>query len=184
MHKDVGIRVEERRCRAIQAHNTATNIVCPNFVIGDFFVVCKAVRPNHKLEFTWTMPRRVVAVPSPAVCTLEDLISQKREKVNVARLKRYCGLLDGGGVPNEVLSLANRSNAKYEVVARIVDIEKNYEGFWVQVQWEGLPEMRDYIWGLLSYMFQDIPYMVKNFLLQTEKKGLAREAAKQLTINI
>lgn len=129
IHKEVGIRVEERRSRAIQAHNAVTYVLSPNFVVRDFVVVCKAVRAKHKLELTWTGPRRVVAVPSSAVCTVEDLISHKRDKVHVSRLKRYCGLLDGAEDLNAVLDLADRRNAKYEVVDRIVHIEKNDEGF-------------------------------------------------------
>lgn len=184
LHKDVKKRIDSRRLRAIESHNAATNIVTPNFEIGDFVVICKATRPAHKLSFRWCGPRKVVAVKSPAVCVVADLLTQKRETVHAARMKKYCGALDGSEVPEEVLDLADRTAAKYEVVQQILDIEKNEEGIWIKLQWEGLPEERDHTWSALTDMYEDIPEMVRTFLQGCKKKKLAAEAARHLDISL
>lgn len=184
LHKDVNTRIDARRRRAIDAHNAATNIIQPHFEVGDFVIVCKAARPPHKLAFRWSGPRRVVAVKSPAVCVVEDLLTQKRETIHATRMKKYCGKLDGGEVPDEVLDLADRTAAKYEVVESIVDIQMNDDGIWLRLQWEGLPDERDYTWASLTDMHEDIPDMVMTFLKETDKKELAAVAARHLEISI
>lgn len=184
MHKDVDIRISDRRRRAIEAHNAATNIVTPNFEVGDFVVICKAQRPANKLSFRWCGPRRIHAVKSPAVCSVEDLVTHKLETVHVTRIKKYCGQLDGQIVPSEVLDLADRSAAKYEVVEKIVDIAENDEGIWLRLQWEGLPDERDYTWAILSDLYEDIPDMVTDFLKASAKKKESSVAALQLGISL
>lgn len=75
---------------------------------------------------------------------MQDLISQKEETIHVTRIRKYCGLLNGNEVPREVLDLANRTAAKYEIVENIVDIAQNEEDIWIHVQWDELPEERDF----------------------------------------
>lgn len=99
MHKEVEEFVESRRQRAIEAHNAATNIVVPRFHVGDFVVVAKPKRPPHKLSFTWCGPGRVITVKSPAVCVVQDLVTNKTETVHVALMRKYCGGLDNKEVP-------------------------------------------------------------------------------------
>lgn len=99
-------------------------------------------------------------------------------------MKKYCGRLDGAEVPTEVLDLADRTTAKYEVVERIVDISKNHEGLWLRLQWEGLPEERDYTWATLDDMYAEIPEMVITFLRASGKKKLAALAARHLDISL
>lgn len=182
MHRDVSERINARRKRAIDAHNAATNIIVPSFVVGDYVIVCKPTKREHKLAFRWCGPRRVVAVTSPAVCVVEDLVTGRNEKVHTSRLKKYNALFDGEEVPEEVLDLASRTAAKYEVVEQIVDIDENNDGFWLRLQWEGLPDERDYTWSNLNDMYEDIPEMVAEYLRTTTKKKMASAASKHLGI--
>lgn len=68
---------------------------------------------------------------SPAVCVAEDLVSQKRDNLHVARIKKYWGSIYGTEVPIEVLDLADRTTAKYKNVERSVYISKNNDGLWM-----------------------------------------------------
>lgn len=95
-------------------------------------------------------------------------------------MKKYCGKMDGSEVPEQVLDLADRTAAKYEVVEKIVDIDDNEDGIWFQLQREGLPEQRDYTWSALSDIYQHIPGMVKEFLQGSTKKVLDETAARHL----
>lgn len=184
MHKDVGELVEARLQRAIDAHNAATNIVTPKFQVGDFVVVAKAKKPPHKLSFTWTGPRRVVAVKSPAVCIVQDLLTNKEETVHVARMRKYCGSLDNVEIPEQVLDLVDRTTSKYDIVDQIIDLRKVEGAFWLRVRWDGLPEPRDYTWANLVDLHEDIPDMVEHYLRTCSKKRLAQSAAAQLKINL
>lgn len=184
MHKEVHELVEARRQRSIEAHNAATNVVVPRFQVGDFVVVAKPKKPPHKLSFTWCGPRRVVTVKSPAVCVVQDLVTNKSETVHVARMKKYCGALDDTEVPKEVLDLVDRSTSKYEVVDQIVDLRKVDNVFWLRVRWDGLPEPRDYTWATLEDLFEDIPDMVQEYLRMSTKRKLAHAAATSLNLII
>lgn len=134
------------------------------------------------LSFRWCGRRRVVTVTSPAVCVVEDLRTCKKESVHATRWKKYSAFMDGQNVPDEVLDLASRTASRYEIFESIVDLEKNDEGCWLRLQWEGLPDERDFNWSTLQDMHEDIPDMVVTFLLQCRKKTFAATAARQLGI--
>ncbi|CDF77419.1 unnamed protein product [Chondrus crispus] len=43
------------------------------------------------------------------------------------------------------------------------------EGIWIQVQWLGLPDRRDWTWQPLKELFEDVPDMVREFLDATRR---------------
>lgn len=118
LHRDLNTRINDRSRRAIEGYNAATSIITPQYSVSDFVVVCRATRPPHMLSFRWCGPRRVTAVTSPSVCVVEDFLTRKRETIHAARIKTYCGNLDGATVPEEVLVLADRTSANYDVVEK------------------------------------------------------------------
>lgn len=111
MNKEVNELVDPRRQRAIEAYNAATNIVVPRFQVGDLVIVSKPKRPHHKLSFTWCGPRRVVTVKGPAVCVVQDLVTNKNKTVNVTRMRGYCVGLDSSEAAKEVLVLVDRTRS-------------------------------------------------------------------------
>lgn len=169
VYKNVAMRIDIRRQRAIDAQKTATNIITPNFFAEDFFLVFKATRPNHKLSFRWSGPRKLVAVTSSAVCVVEDLSIRKKETIHVTRMKKCDGLIDGQDVPEDVLDPANLTAAKYKVMSKIVDMEHNDDGYWLRLEWDSLPE-RYFTWARIEDMHEDIPVMVVDYLRATKKK--------------
>lgn len=132
MRKEVYEGIANRRQRSMDAHNPGTNIVIPKFFVDDLVIVCKAKLPAHKLSFTWCGPCRVAAVTSPVVCIVQDLITLKSVNIHAARLKRYCNNLDGTEIPTDLLNLAGHTTAKYEVVAKLMDIHKSVEKLWLR----------------------------------------------------
>lgn len=132
MRNNVAERINARQTRALDAHNAPKSIIFLRFVIGDYVLVCKPTHREHKLALLRCEPRRVVAVTSPPVCVVEDLTMCEREKLHASHLKKYNALLDCEEVPGEVLYLASRTSAKYEVVEQIIDIAKNGYGSWLQ----------------------------------------------------
>lgn len=145
MHNDVYKHISDRHCRAIDKHNVATDIVTPNFEVGDFVVIWKARRPAKKLSFSWYGQCHIHSIKSLAVCIEEDLNTRKHENVHHTQIKKYCGLLHGSEVFSKVLDLADQSVAKYKVVENIYGINKNHKGLWLRLQREGLPDERDSI---------------------------------------
>lgn len=57
IHKKVSAKINKRQQWAIEAHNAATNIMVPSFVVGDYLIVCKPTHREHKLAFCWYGPR-------------------------------------------------------------------------------------------------------------------------------
>lgn len=74
LHKDVAGRISVRCQTSIAGHNTVTNIFMVRFEVVDFVVVCHPTRSKYKLSFLWCGPRQVVAVTTPVVCVVQDLI--------------------------------------------------------------------------------------------------------------
>lgn len=66
-------------------------------------------------------------VKSSAVCMVQELIKFIKKGLLII-IDKYNGLRDGEKVPKEVQDLANRAEAKYEIVYGIVKNDRNTEG--------------------------------------------------------
>lgn len=182
LHKDVSARVDARRKRAIEAHNRATHLVTPRFEVGDFVVVRQAERVRHKLSFKWAGPKRITGTLSPLVYLVERLDGTRRERVHCARLAKYDSNLDGSDVPTDVLQLADRSEVRYEVLSTIRDIGEEEGALWLRLEWDGLPDQKDWTWAPLADVYEDVPDMVEEFLKSSDNRTLAQRAADQLAL--
>lgn len=183
VHKDVSEAVSTRRKRAIAAHNKATNIITPSFDVGDFVLVRRSNDIGHKLRFKWFGPCRITAVYSSLVYGVTSLHGGKTERIHCARLLKYRDSLLGQEVPKDMLQLAETTEARYEVVESIKDIGEAPDGLFFHVQWEGLPDKRDWTWHPIAELHSDIPDMVTNFLRQFKfKKPIASKIRKQLNL--
>lgn len=65
--KDVSTRIDARQKHAFGAHNQETNIATPTLIVGDLGPICRRTKPFHKLAFSSTGPRTVIAVKFPTV---------------------------------------------------------------------------------------------------------------------
>lgn len=118
------------------------------------------------------------------MCVVQDLLTNKRETVNITRMMKCSGELDNAEVPEEVLDLLDRTKAKYEVVDRIVDIPKVENVVWLRVSLGELPEPRNYTWATIDDLFENIPDMVKEYLRTCRKKKLFQAAVRTMNISI
>lgn len=183
LHKDVHGLVTKRRDQAIAKHNTKTNIVSPSFSVGDFVLVRQASDRGHKLRFKWFGPCRVTAIHGPLVYSVTTLSDSKTDRVHAARLLKYDDALQGKEVPQAMLDLADKTESRYEVIDRIVDIGEDKDGIWFRVIWDGLPDQRDWTWQLASVLYTDIPDQVIEFLKTAKKKKLVSKFKRQLGIS-
>lgn len=133
LHKYVSKCIDSQWPRAVEIHNAATNIFTTNFGVGDFVDMVKETRPVRQILFHWCRPRMVLAVKLPAVLVVSDLLTKNLETVHASRIKKCLGALDSSVVAKEVLDLSERTTAKYEVAQRILEIDKNEEGIWIQL---------------------------------------------------
>lgn len=85
MHKDVQVRANIRRKKATGAHNKATNIVMPNFSIGDLALVRRATDRGQKLQLKWVGPRRIGAVHRPLLYGTRFPNGKSTERVHCIR---------------------------------------------------------------------------------------------------
>lgn len=61
-------------------------------------------------------------------------MTPKNKHVHVSRVKKYCGLLDGEKIPEEVLVLDDCRTAKYEVIDELLDTKKKRANIWILFQ--------------------------------------------------
>lgn len=144
MHKNVEQLTNKRRQDAIYKHNKATNIVAPSFDVGDVVLVRRATDRSHKLRFNWFGPRRVTAVSSSLFYTILSLSDDKHDRIHCARLLKYDDSLQGKEIPQDMIDLADRTEARYQVVKKIINLGQAPDGLFFQVEWEGLHDKCDW----------------------------------------
>ena len=181
MHKVVAGKVSKNRTRQIQQHNKRTNLVAPNFSVGDFVLVRRAQDKGHKQTFRWLGPRRVVNIVGELVYDIEKIVTGDVERVHAARLITYRANKENEPVSKELMAHAEHSEARYELVENLKDITGNAkDGMWVLVEWCGLPDRKDWTWQHLEELHQDVPDRVDGFLEKIKKREIAQEAKEIL----
>lgn len=128
--------------RAIRDKNQATNLQQPNLEVGDLVIVRLQYKAGQKLRFKWCDPRRIIRTVSQLVLVVERLGSSAKELVHCSCLIDYSATMDVSDVPDDILQLADRTEAKYEVLEAILDISENHEGLWFRLRWDVLPDER------------------------------------------
>ena len=184
IHKDVARSVSIRREKAIAAHDKATNIIHPSFVVGDFVLVRRTNDRGHKLSFRWFGRCLITAVYSPLVYGISSLCSGKTERVHCARLIKCRDSLLGFPVPKEMMELAKRTESRFEVSDKILDIGEAPDGLFFHVQWEGIPDKRHCTWQSVGDLFADVPDLVADFLHSFKsRKKLVNKVKHQLSLS-
>ena len=125
MHKVVAGKVSKNRTRQIQQHNKRTNLVVPNFCVGDFVLVQRAQDEGHNQTFRWLGPRRVVNIVGELVYDIENIVTGDVERVHAARLITYRANKEDEPVSKELMAHAEHSEARYELVEDLKDITGN-----------------------------------------------------------
>lgn len=181
MHKDVTKSVSIRREKSIATHNKSTNIQNQSFAVADFVLVRRARDRGPKLYFKLYGTCRITAVYSSLVYGLTSLLGGNTERIYSARLTKYQDSLLWKEVLQETLDLADRTQSSYEIIDKIIDIQQAPDGIFFQVQWECLPDKRDWTWHSISELYDDVPDIVKQFLNNhTKKKNLISKAKRHL----
>ncbi len=163
------IAFRKNRARVIALHNKKTNLVTPNFTVGDFVVVRRAQDRGHKLRFKWTEPRRITGVLSDLVYEISGLVEDKIEIFHASRILLYKPALDNATVSERTMQHAAHTEAKYEINDELMDIKKKKIGdMFVLTRWVGLPDKCDFTWQSLKELHEDVPDMLKKFLSNYE----------------
>ena len=82
LHKNVARVATKIRARKRERINKDRKKNYPNFIRGDFVLVGILNKSKQKLKARWMGPRRITEVFSDWVYEVEDLVTQKREKVH------------------------------------------------------------------------------------------------------
>ncbi len=139
----------------------------------------------HKQAYKWVGPRRITKVLSGLVYEVEHLLTHTIEQVYAARMKLYRVSKDGAQVSKELLEHVECSEARYEIVDKLMDISGNKkEGIFVQVKWLGLPDNQDWTWHSIKDLQEDIPHKLEEFLRNTKKKRLAKQAGEKIGMSL
>ena len=114
-----------------------------NFEIGEF-VLHATVDEKHaeKLNVRWRGPFRIVDTVSEQIYVIEHLVTQKRTRAHVSRLRYYH---DGSlQVTEELLEQVNRQGFTYEIDSfvslRYVQGTRKWQ---VEVAWNGFEEIEN-----------------------------------------
>lgn len=146
MHKDISERVTNARTKQIATPNQRTNIIQPNFSLGDFVVVCHVQDKGHKLNFQGIGPLRIVKFYSDLEYVVAKLSGEQVEQVRCACVVLYRNADENTNVSLELLDLAHRTEAQYELVEKSFSIGEDHHGIFLQIQWLGLPDENDRTW--------------------------------------
>ncbi len=69
-----------------------------------------------------------------------------------------------------MLDFAERTESRYEVIEKIADLGQDHDGMFFQVQWERLPDKRDYTWQPAKELCANVPDLVTAFLASFKEK--------------
>ena len=86
-----------------------------------------------------------------------SLYGSKTERIHCARLINYKDSLHGSAIPKEMLDIAERSEARFEFIEKIIDIGEAPDGLIFHFAWERLPDKRDWTCQPAAELFVDIP---------------------------
>ena len=131
------------------------------------------------MHFVWRGPRRICDVRSDWVYEVQNLITDKKEVVHARRLLLYRGDMDGKEVSTELIQAAEHSELSYQMVQCLQGIRDVDGELQICVEWEGLPDERDWTWEPLSQMAEDVPGMMEDFLSTSGSRSLKRKALAQ-----
>lgn len=87
-------------------------------------------------------------------------------------------------LPQAMLDLADHTEARYEVIDKILDISEVDNEIWFQVMWDGLRDKRDWTWQRAKILYADVPETVRQFLDTCKKKALTAKTKHHLGIFI
>ena len=178
--EDMHHQVEETKSAARQAeihkHNERTNIVQPNFHVGDYVLVRRMSKQNHKLAFRWTGPRVILRSINQVVYEVKSLKNGTTEQVHAVILLPYRDDLRGTPASDKIIEHATHTEASYDMIEEILDIGEEDRVLWLRLKWLGLPDKKDYTWQTLAILMEDVPDMVIQYLDKCKKKRLVKKA--------
>lgn len=89
MHKHVSNEASANREEQIRNHKKNTNLILPDFYIGNFVLVRRAQNKRQKMSFKWLAPRRITRIVRDMVYDVTGLDGKGEERVHAARLIMY-----------------------------------------------------------------------------------------------
>ena len=182
LHKQVDERITKNRMRQIREHNKRTNIIKPQFEVGDFVLVRKPNKKGHKLSFKWKGPKRITDTINSLFYEVTGLVDVKSEKVHASRLTLY-RKSDGIIEPSaRLMRHIEHSEAQYEEIEELLDIGEGEHGILVQVKWLGLPDDCDFTWQPIAELYEDVPDLLNTFLDYCTKENIVEEAKRSLGV--
>ena len=115
------------------------------------------------------------------VYDVENVLTHVVERVHAARPLLYGAELDGKMLSEDLMKHIEHSEATYELVDQLTDISGiRKDGIFVQVQWLGLLDKKDWTWQKLEEQHEDVPDRVEEFLKSSGKKTVVKEAKQVL----
>lgn len=149
-----------------------------NFQVGDY--VMYAVRvpsgPHRKTLPKWTGPYQVVQVNSEFDFIVKHLVTGRERKAHATHMNFYSD--SSLNATAELLDQIrwDESNITYTVEA-ILDFAKSGRSWNFLIRWAGFDEAED-SWEPLEMLKQDIPTMLKNYVLaipdETKRRAIMR----------
>lgn len=82
------------------------------------------------------------------------------------------------------MDLADRSEASYEVLGKILDIGSAEGNLWLKLRWDSVPDERYFTWSKVKDVFDGVPDMVIAFLQEKGKRGLKIISSQQLEYSV
>jgi hypothetical protein len=175
LHKNVARIAARLRDRKRERINKDRKKNYPNFIRGDFVLVGILNKSKQKLKARWTGPRRITEVLNDWVYEVEDLITQKKEKVHAERLKFYSE--SDLEVTEELRNQIAHNDEKFEI-DEILDIkyEEQYGRYMILIRWKNFGDDEN-TWEFIDEVWETTREVVKNYLKKKDSKKSIKENA-------
>lgn len=82
-------RVDVQEPKVQRIHNSGTNIMPINWILGDYVMIIGARRHYHKILLSWRGPIKIVRGIPSTVFEMGNLIQSKKQTVHAQRLLPY-----------------------------------------------------------------------------------------------
>ncbi len=106
----------------------------------------------------------MTTVISELVYDVTCILDNKTERVHATRMILYRAGSNGKEPSGNLLEHIKHSEAKYEIVEKLMDVGKTEDRIFIQIKCTGLFDKQDWTWNELNELYQDEPEKVEESL--------------------
>lgn len=174
-HKDAAQSKAIRGTHAKQLHNTKTNVLPVNIVVGDHVMVRAHASRTHKLQTKSRGLMIVKEAKSSLMFVVEDVVSGELHTIHAQRMMLYPVTQRGSHASEELRQKAVHYNATCHLIDEIIGVGKRKEGYELRIRWVGFHGDDHMAWKPLKNNRYDVSGILEDFLHTPGDRNLKKK---------